>query len=777
MSQSPMTHLESDEEDFLFVSTNEVSPIPKRKLKRLKKAGIDLVSEKNAEKQNIELMQTGPCVDYASGNGGEFSSDSQLPKRKGSQDAEQHSTSPHISETLDQVEEDTGHDIQITDSHNEREPGKPTPEKGKGKKKSRSREDATQGHVNDGEEASSPVEKKKKRRKAKPEGKDTASAPDKKGQKKTKKSELEEIHAESQRLLRETRDASFKPQPAAGKSISSVLEKIRLRKLQLEQKVAKEFVAVSKNSGDDDARSEDFSDSSDHMESEDDYDEPLQNKEDNVEDVDFRAPSVDDNGIPKTPENYSEMNLFDKGLTDDIQRRNDGFRPPVEDTQDLFCNSQISFGEDQEENPDDSTEEEDVLAPALLSMNLKLDSHPQEDELFDDGDNKENVDPSPSKPVEASLYAKGAPVKAFVDDEAEDEDEDILVGHDEDDVMDDENEDLQDIVATAEEEKPIDHERRDALHRKWLEEQDAAMTGDIFQRLGRGRKQKGPQARKTALLDEDDDVDFDDNEDDMVESDDEPQHHRAVSKEADHNDDDSNMEKLPTKTAIDEEDVLDLSDDDEMEQRLVRQRILEESEEQEVFLAPADDESSREVFGLIKKVNIANSKKKTKPASTSTFLEALGAGGNSNSSSKSSFLGRATSSSLQLSHKQGLSGSRSFIFGRDDSNSRHGISKTERQEEMDQKENDHSTDDWSKGTSTQSKAKKNEFANKKTNNATDFHAGPSLFEILRRQTSDLDRTLQSRNTNTIQEHRQTDTISHFAAFKASKSNRTFRKIG
>ena len=43
-------------------------------------------------------------------------------------------------------------------------------------------------------------------------------------------------------------------------------------------------------------------------------------------------------------------------------------------------------------------------------------------------------------------------------------------------------------------------------------------------------------------------------------------------------------------------------------------------EEQEVFLTPADDETSREVFGSIKKVNVAPIvKKKPKPSSGMIF--------------------------------------------------------------------------------------------------------------------------------------------------------------
>ena len=125
--------------------------------------------------------------------------------------------------------------------------------------------------------------------------------------------------------------------------------------------------------------------------------------------------------------------------------------------------------------------------------------------LFDEDEDKENVDPSSSKPIERSVYIKGASVKAFVDDEAEDEYEDILVRHDEDDNSEEyENEELKDLVAIVEEERLVDQWRRDEIHRKWLEEQDSTETGDIFLRMGCGWRQKG--ARKTTLLSQEDDV-------------------------------------------------------------------------------------------------------------------------------------------------------------------------------------------------------------------------------------------------------------------------------
>ena len=125
--------------------------------------------------------------------------------------------------------------------------------------------------------------------------------------------------------------------------------------------------------------------------------------------------------------------------------------------------------------------------------------------LFDEDEYKENVDPSSSKLVERSVYIKGASVKAFVDYEAEDDNEDILVRHDEDDSSEeDKNKYLKDLVETVEEKRLVDQWRWDELHRKWLEEQDSAETSDIFLRLGCGWRQKG--ARKPTLLSEEDDV-------------------------------------------------------------------------------------------------------------------------------------------------------------------------------------------------------------------------------------------------------------------------------
>ncbi|KAL9437504.1 hypothetical protein AB3S75_023381 [Citrus x aurantiifolia] len=53
---------------------------------------------------------------------------------------------------------------------------------------------------------------------------------------KDRREQLKQLRAESQRLLRETRDAAFKSVPIIQKPISSVLDKIQRRKLEVSKK-------------------------------------------------------------------------------------------------------------------------------------------------------------------------------------------------------------------------------------------------------------------------------------------------------------------------------------------------------------------------------------------------------------------------------------------------------------------------------------------------------------------------------------------------------------
>ena len=74
-------------------------------------------------------------------------------------------------------------------------------------------------------------------------------------------------------------------------------------------------------------------------------------------------------------------------------------------------------------------------------------------------------------PGQFEVYTKATHVRGLIDDEAEDEDEDILAENaEEEEILGDED-DLQDLIASTEKEKTGDKARRDALHRKWLEQQ------------------------------------------------------------------------------------------------------------------------------------------------------------------------------------------------------------------------------------------------------------------------------------------------------------------
>lgn len=70
----------------------------------------------------------------------------------------------------------------------------------------------------------------------------------------------------------------------------------------------------------------------------------------------------------------------------------------------------------------------------------------------------------------SEVYTGATHVRGLIDDEAEDEDEDVLAENAEEEVIGDE-EDLQDLIAASEKEKAEDKARRDALHRKWLDQQ------------------------------------------------------------------------------------------------------------------------------------------------------------------------------------------------------------------------------------------------------------------------------------------------------------------
>ncbi|KAL5704553.1 hypothetical protein ACHQM5_022962 [Ranunculus cassubicifolius] len=566
---------------------------------------------------------------------------------------------------------------------------------------------------------------------------------------KERKAHLEQLHAESQRLLRETRDAEFKPVPLVQKPISSILEKIRQRKLEVSKKAS-----MLKNhfQTDDSPREveidlypEQVADGnfSDKNPAEVARDVHLVNEESNDVEVTHIKRSSETTSRPIE----SETLLSNTALDEDSKTT---FRAPIDDTQDLFDDTEQSDEEDMEDSQQDSpVDDEEVLAPSVLTMNLKLDSAPLDDDSSDEENyDKENVDPHPHKRTDELI---GDPVKAFVDDEAEEEDDsddDLLrFKENEEDDENEESEEFNDLIATGYEERPSDNIKRDQLHQMWLEQQDAAATDNVLQRLKcGGGKQK---LKDLSALEEDDDNDDDEDldGDSMDESGDELHPNASLARQ-----NSRKMKQMIPQMYTDNDDVFLSDDEEETKQKLVRMRLLHKAEEHTSLLPPAEDENSREVFGLIKKLNIAPEPKKK--ATSSCFFDSLITVGNSNSSSRSSFLGRAQISSVPSANKAGSSNFRSFIFGRDDSNSRSAITS----EVSDTGENSNRA--TKTGTAKFISSSQSQI---NSQNKTETTSSSSLFEILKKSAQS-DHIVRN---NTISES-ETQIAVQFAAFKSVK---------
>lgn len=168
-------------------------------------------------------------------------------------------------------------------------------------------------------------------------------------------------------------------------------------------------------------------------------------------------------------------------------------------------------------------------------------------------------------------YPKGGPAKAYLDEEAEEEDDsdhDLTRfqenEEDDDDDDSDENEVLNDLIATGFEERPVDHEKRNELHQKWLEQQDAAETNNVLQRLKCNQKQK-----ESTIKDEDDDEDL------AVESADERSYEPLPKNVIKQNSE--RAKQMIAQMFTDDHDIYVPSDDEEIEQSLVRQRLSKQT--------------------------------------------------------------------------------------------------------------------------------------------------------------------------------------------------------
>ncbi|XP_057973369.1 uncharacterized protein LOC131161552 [Malania oleifera] len=592
-------------------------------------------------------------------------------------------------------------------------------------------------------------EKKKKKKRVKTdgdgEGKKSKSSASTKRTEKERKAYLHQLHAESQRLLRETRDATFKPIPLVQKPISSVLEKIRKRKLE----VSKKTIIVNSNCSNEEKIMIDLDSKVPSDESGDGNFGKANNKNMLAHQAgikgDLDASEVDASNESVAHSNHEAI----PSMMDLDEESKHAFRAPLDDTQDLFSDSQASDTKDERPNEQCDNPIEEVLAPSLLTMNLKLDSAPPDDDVSSDDEDsdKENIDPGPLGPVNSGSAPNGDPIKAFVDDEAveeDDSDHDLFRFQDSEEEDNGDAEELDDLIVTGFEEKSTDKERRNQLHQQWLEQQDAAGTENLLQRL-----KCAPKLRETTLLEDEEDEDKE-----VEEFSDEDAEHIIAENVAQING--RKLKQMIPQMFNDKDDTYLSSDDEESEKILIKQRVLQKAEEQVAFLSPSEDENSREVFGLIKKLNIVPDTRKK--AKTSSFLDAMLVGRNSYSSSKSSFLGRVSSHSLSSSsHKQGSSTARAFIFGRDDSNSRNSISISDDSSDKIEAENHSARNASAKFTYSQSKSSAQ---NKKVGAKT--MPGASLFEILRRSSFE--------SNNCTQDNLVGVSEAVFSAFKCAKKS-------
>ncbi|VFR03651.1 unnamed protein product [Cuscuta campestris] len=475
------------------------------------------------------------------------------------------------------------------------------------------------------------------------------SAPNKGREQKERKQSLQQLHAETQRLLRETRDASFKPIPVVHKPISSVLQKIRQRKLEISKKSISLTNSYSLHTNNGGVRKKVAEEDLDNISKEHFVVEISENMtESQAEDSKNVATG------PSVPEaDADHESVSSQAVLDEVAQPM--FRAPV-DTQDIFGDSQdIDETNETPKCNEDSSPLEEIMAPSVLAMKLKFDSIPPDECSSDEEDHHiEDIDQNP----DLDCPPKGDPVKLFVDEEAEEDDSDNdahRFDQNEDDEDIDDFEEVKDMIATNFEEKPSDNERRNDLHRKWLEQQDAVGTENLLQKLKFGSKHK-----ETALLD-DEQVDSESEEfNDDAEEEAQPMISARLNKRK--------AKQIITQMFMEKDDVFLSDDEEEKDRMIIKQHALIRAEDQTTLVSPIEDENSKTFFGLIKKLNtVPDKKKKAKPSS---YFEKILGGSKDKCSSKSSFLGRATKRHIPVPNKQSSCTFRSFIFERDDSNSR-----------------------------------------------------------------------------------------------------------
>ncbi|XVE69912.1 hypothetical protein DITRI_Ditri10aG0029700 [Diplodiscus trichospermus] len=728
--------MDSDEDlELLSPSDETSSPVQERKLKRLKKVKTVAEIPSQFEALDFDISDGQAIEDPISGSGFEFDdSDEENILSSGFDElrVEEHVSGSIAKRTLDfdsvneQVDgggEDHGLGMEIRDSE---------------------REESVKKRPSFDELES---KEKKKKKRVKGVGHEEMPMLPERRTAKERREDLAQLRAESQRLLRETRDAAFKPAPLVQKPISSILEKIRRRKLEVSKKT---HYVVDDHDG---KSSEDMVE----LEFKNIANEGKNN--DMAVEVETKK-AISNHGISDALSADKTKNLVNVSSHENLlpqiavgeEEPKQSFRAPVNDTQDLFSDSQTSDSKVElaEETPNSPLEE--VLAPSLLALNLKLDSAPPDDVSSEEDSDKENVDRQLHESVDLSPTANGDPVKAFVDEEAEEEDDsdnDLLRFRDDDNEEEEDCEDveeLRDMIATGYEEKQSDIERRMELHQKLLDQQDAAKTEHLLRKWG-------PKQRETTLLDEkgyeeNDEYEEDEDEEDFLETtEDFPRVNLRMHIKK--------IKEMIPQMFTDKDDMYISSDDEEAEKKLIGQCLSEKANQQAELLPPTEYARSKKLFGYIKKVNnVPDTRRKVK---TSSFSNMLFMGRKGTVSSKSSFIGRGSNCSIPSSRNHGSGILRSFVFEREDSNSKSAVSMAENSSDMIQRENRPTKTASARFCNSQIKS-----TPQPREDETETSSRAQLLEILR--SSSLHKTRCTRNS--IVGH----TESIFAAFKLEKKS-------
>ncbi|XP_013699131.1 DNA ligase 1 isoform X1 [Brassica napus] len=472
--------------------------------------------------------------------------------------------------------------------------------------------------------------------------------------KKERREYLDQLRAENQRLLRETRDAAFEPVPLVRKPISSVLEKIRLRK----EEISKQFLSRKKSN------SKDIDDGP-YGEDVNDFEEVVIEEENEDVNLEFTSNQNPDG------EDCLEDSAGPLGKSDSPtnKKAESNSTHQVNDFEDPSLRSQTTnFGEELLEKTSTRSVEEVMAPPSVPANNLKRNPSPAPDNSEEAEYTKESYDP------ETHDSSPGDPVRKFIDEVAEEEDDsdnDLLRFEDDDDdeEEDEEDDDLRDMIASQFKEDPSDKYKRNELHQKWLEQQDAAGTEKLLHKLKRGLQQD-----ETSLFeDEDDDAD---GEEMAEEAADDEEVTKPEASEDENEEDPSHATSMRMRIKkikemiplmfTDKDDVYVSSDDEETEKKLIQQRLYKKRLEQKAKLSSSTgNENSEEILRHIKKPEIG------KKAKTSFKDRALMGINKNPAASKSSFLGKLTKSSIsEGSRKRGSNVVRGYIFERDDSNSK-----------------------------------------------------------------------------------------------------------